>query len=499
MSCSNSKTVEPHSNKPTMHSNGQLIDIDGVFHHARLSRDRRFDGLFFVAVVTTGIYCRSICPAKPAQEANVYYFSHGAAASRAGFRPCLRCRPDASPGSQAWVGSSGLLKQAIDLSLQISPQTGLFYSITEIASRLAISSRYLRQLCQQHMGLPLKQYRLHQQLLMAKQLLQSSHLPIEDIAGYCGFNSLRSFNSACRLKLGVAPSHMRRGKSSDNTIQFVISYRPPYNWRYVHQFLVKRCIDGMASSQRPHQYLTTLELENIKGLLEINHQGEHCRFTIRFWPHPLSKQVDVLGLNRLVRQMLDTDADSELIDQHISQVLPDTGLSGLRLVTTTSPFEAICRAILGQQVTLSFGIKLTHMLVHRLGETWSFQHNTYYFFPRPEVIAHSDLSFLPIPRSRQHTLLNIAQLWCDVINPQESDWLGIKGIGPWTCDYVRMRGLGSTDRLLLGDAVVKKQLSKYVTPEKTLEEVGRHWQQHCRPWGSYLTHQLWALNNQESK
>ncbi|QDF67571.1 helix-turn-helix domain-containing protein [Shewanella sp. SNU WT4] len=523
---------------------------DTLCQRARLSRDRRFDGKFYVAVVTTGIYCRPICPAKAANEANVRYFLHAANAAAAGFRPCLRCCPDAAPASLRWLGSAKHLHQASQLCLQVSPVTGAFYRMEEIAEQLGVTSHYIRQLSQQYLGMGLTQFRLHQQLLMAKQLLHRSDLTFEQVAVYSGFNSMRSFNDACKTKLGKTPSDIRRAlnkhisnpNNCSNLVQFHVGYRPPYDWQHAISFLAKRCISGMARSDGINRYTTTIDNNHIKGLVEITHQGEQCRFALKFWPHPDCDHLPVLALHQWARHFLDADADSHVIDEHLRQLLGHSAKPGLRLVQTVTPFEALCRAVLGQQVTLSFGVKLINLLVAKFAEPWQVNGESYCFFPTPTAIAASDLSFLPIPKARQQSLQALAQLWVDCPAPQAADWLQVKGIGPWTCDYGAMRGLGDTDRFLVGDAVIKKYLAALINRGKmsvngdslhigsfnidhaaveedstllaanndaamamhkidihqvnasiTPAELSALWQQQIRPWGSYLTHQIWAL------
>ncbi len=206
-----------------------------ICQQARLARDARFDGLFFTAVKSTGIYCRPICPARAPAEAQVSYYFSSAAACAAGYRPCLRCRPDSAPGSAAWQGTDTTLQRALKLidagALQQQNQT-------QLAERLGISERYLRKMFQQQLGLAPKHYAITQQVLFAKKLLHETALPISGIAYQAGFNSVRRFNDAFKQQLQLSPSAIRRGHDSTDPemIRLELSYRPPLAWHTMLQF-----------------------------------------------------------------------------------------------------------------------------------------------------------------------------------------------------------------------------------------------------------------------
>lgn len=212
---------------------------------ARVSRDGRFDGYFFVAVKTTGIFCRPICPANLPHESNVEYFGNQAQALQAGYRPCLRCRPDSAPGSWAWKGVETTFQRAMTLIGQGELQR---HNLVELSARLGISDRYLRQLFQQYLGMSPKQYAQYQQLMFAKQLLHTSNMSIGDIAIASGFNSVRRFNDAFQKKLRLAPRDTRKqtaAASGRASKQLRLVYRPPFNWSHLLNFYRKRAICGM--------------------------------------------------------------------------------------------------------------------------------------------------------------------------------------------------------------------------------------------------------------
>ncbi|WP_438865184.1 bifunctional transcriptional activator/DNA repair enzyme AdaA, partial [Neptunicella sp.] len=211
------------------------------FQQARLARDARFDGQFFVAVKSTGIFCRPICPATPPKEHNVEYFLLAEQAMQAGFRPCLRCRPDSAPSSWAWKGVDTTVERALTL-LTDYPQL----TLQHIAVKLGISDRYLRNLFSQKVGMTAKQYQLCQQLLFAKKLLHETALSIEQVALSCGFQSSRRLQDLFKKRLQLSPAQVRKNKPLANDhIQLSLAFRPPYNWPMLRDFLALRAVTGM--------------------------------------------------------------------------------------------------------------------------------------------------------------------------------------------------------------------------------------------------------------
>ena len=451
---------------------------------ARLSRDPRFDGKFFTAVKTTGIYCRTICPAYPPKEKNVLYFSTAIECANAGFRPCLRCRPDSAPGSPAWQGVSTTFKRAIRLinygALQIS-------TLPELASRLGISDRYLRQLFTKHLGISPKAYALYQQCLFAKQLLQQTKLPITQVALASGFNSIRRFNDCFQAQLKLTPSQLRKTKKTDNALSLKLHYRPPFNWLLMQKTLATRAIEGMEWSHE-NSYGRTFTWQEASGSFTAKHiEAENCFIVIVSVDNV--KHLKAIVAN--IRRVLDLDVDIQAVEHDLALYpsLPFSVKPGIRLPGIWNVFEAGIRAILGQQVSVTAAQKLVTTLVHHLGQESSFNELGIrtFLFPSPLAIANSELGFLKIPGSRKQTLKHLAQHFLDCKNSgtDASDvdqWLSLKGIGPWTIAYAKMRGLSNPDIFLGGDLGVKKalaELSETFEPEQ------------ASPWQSYLTFQLW--------
>ena len=479
-----------------------------ICQKARLSRDPRFDGQFFTAVKTTGIYCRSICPAYPPKEQNVTYFSTAIECANSGFRPCLRCRPDSAPGSYAWQGINTTLHRAIRLINQGALQHS---SLIQLAERLGISDRYLRQLFKDNLGTSPKTYALYQQCLFAKQLLHQTDLPITEIALASGFNSIRRFNDCFQAQLKLTPSQLRKSKNENNELLLKLYYRPPFNWSLMQKTLATRAIDGLEWCN-DNSYGRTFTWQQATGSFTAKHIETQNMFAVTI------KLDDVKHLKAIVtniRRILDLDVDMQAVEHDLSSCssIPFAIKPGVRLPGIWNMFEAGIRAILGQQVSITAARNLVTKLVHSLGEQKGEQmgekkganNGEKYLFPTPTAIATSELNCLKIPGSRKQTLKNLAQHFIDCAdtvndnignniktsngtnsnnNPDDAEkWLALKGIGPWTVSYAKMRGLSDPDIFLGGDLGVKKaqkQFSNQLNSEQ------------ASPWRSYLTFQLWS-------
>lgn len=445
-----------------------------TYRAARLARDARFDGRFFVAVKTTGIYCRNTCPATPPKESNVVYFTHAIQAATAGFRPCLRCRPDSAPHSAAWSGSHAVFKRALRLI-----DSGFLqqHSIAELADKMAVSDRYIRQLFNEHLGVSPKNYALYQQCLLAKQLLHHSDLPIHDIAFASGFNSVRRFNDCFLKTIRLTPSQVRRSEiANGSALTLRLHYRPPYDWSRMQAFLSHRLIEGMEWIGDNH-YGRCFERNGSTGHFTAKHMAELHGFQVTIHLKDLSLFQAAV---QQIRRVLDLDADMLAIETMLrTHFEPTLSIhSGLRLPGIWGLFEAGVRAILGQQVSVKAAQNLVTELVRHLGETV----DDHRLFPTPEAVRASDLSFIKMPGSRKQTLHNLANHFID--HPESAkepdSWLNLKGIGPWTVDYAKMRGLSDPDIYLGGDLGVKKAVAdKQLSPKAVA------------PWRSYLTFQLW--------
>lgn len=449
---------------------------------ARLSRDRRFDGLFFVGVKTTGVYCRPVCPVRQPLERNVLYFPSAIAAASAGFRPCLRCRPDSAPGSAAWYGTQVTVRRALGLINTGALQQG---DLAALASRLGVTDRYLRQLFERELGVSPKQYALYQQSLFAKKLLHETRLPITDIALASGFNSLRRFNDCFQKQFRLTPRALRKSAhEAQGSMVLFLACRPPYQWPLLQQFLSARLIPGLEWSGADYygrSFGWARAQRRAQGRFTARFDAERGGFEVELEIDDLQQLAPVV---QNIRRVLDLDADIALIDAAIAAAFDVKLLThaGLRLPGIWDPFEAGVRAVLGQQVSVTAARNLVAQVVEAFhtGDPDGVR-----YFPAPEQLAESALDFLRMPGARKASLRAFAAYAAEnALGDDPGALLQIKGIGPWTVDYIKMRGLSEPDIFLARDLGVKKALENSglaVDPDR------------AAPWRSYLTFHLWNL------
>jgi AraC family transcriptional regulator of adaptative response / DNA-3-methyladenine glycosylase II len=476
-----------------------ILDVNAlnkkICQKARLSRDPRFDGKFFTAVKTTKIYCRTICPVSPPKEENVLYFSSAVECANAGFRPCLRCRPDSAPNSPAWKGVNATLDRAIQLIDAGALQQN---SLPELAERLGVSDRYLRQLFDKNLGMPPKAYALYQQCLFAKQLLHQTSLPITEVALASGFSSIRRFNDCFKSQLFLTPSSLRKAKViSPNMLKLKLYYRPPFDWAYMQKLLKARAINGLEWCDNK-SYGRTFKWLNTSGSFTATHNKHKHLFDVEI---ELNDVKHLKNIVNNIKRVLDLDVDIQAVEHDLQQsFIKGFSLnSGIRLPGIWNMFEAGIRAILGQQVSVTAARKLVEILVINLGvkvETGiknnenenTTQKQVHYLFPTPQAIAHSELTFFKMPRSRKQALINLAQHYITAQAPNDpAEWIKLRGVGPWTVEYAQLRGLSEPDIFLGGDLGVQKAMEQFKDQFK-----GNFTPEQVSPWRSYLTLQLWS-------
>lgn len=465
---------------------------------ARLSRDARFDGLFFIGVKTTGIFCRSICPATPPKEHNVSYYPSALSAVQAGLRPCLRCRPESAPGSPAWRGVQTTLARAVKMIDQGEWQG---QSLPQFAARLGVSDRYLRKLFTTHLGLSPLKYANFQRVLFAKQLLQQTNLPVAEVAYMSGFGSTRRFNAQFVELLALNPRQLRRGQQvkglAGQPLRVVLSYRPPYNWAGVREFYRTRRIAGL-EVVTDNSYSRSFSYQDCQGVFTATHLPNKNSFRIEL---SLTQAQHTLAIIQRIRRLLDLDADAVAITTQLEQIplLSALDSRGLRLPGMWSCFEAGVRAILGQQVSVQAAHKLVTRLLVELGKPLSTMATTaevpHLLFPEPAAVAESSLEFLAMPDKRRQALRKLAEYMLKngvdsgpvIDGITYDDWLAIPGIGPWTVQYTAFR-MGHPDIFLAADLGVKNALKK-LSGNKTKQPVFDA--DTLSPWGSYATLLLW--------
>ena len=477
-----------------------------VCEQARLSRDARFDGLFFTAVRTTGIYCRPVCPAPAPKPGNVVYYPNAAAAESAGFRPCLRCRPELSPGDGSWHRGDDIVARALALidagALDDAP-------LSALAARLHIGERQLRRLFVERLGAPPIGVHGTRRLLFAKQLLTESALPITDVAMAAGFNSLRRFNAVFQNAYRMPPRELRRtpGGSTRDALVLRLAYRPPYDLTAILGFLRGRALPGIEVVDDV-SYARVIGDATAPGWLRVgawpSTHGEDAPDALRLELHgcaPAQLQDTV----RRVRRMFDLDADPDAIATHLAR---DARLApmlrqrpGLRLPSGWDGFEIAVRAVIGQQVSVAAARTLTARLSQRFGAplpdalaALGFAH----FFPTPAALVDADFDGLGLIGSRIATIRGIARALLDgrvdfdrsrTLDAFVARWVALPGIGPWTAQYIALRALGHPDAFPAEDLVLQKTLptdGSRLTAQQ-LRTRAEHW----RPWRGYAVFHLW--------
>ncbi|QJR82787.1 helix-turn-helix domain-containing protein [Alteromonas pelagimontana] len=472
-----------------MSDTGELLISEAQqkqFSEARLARDSRFDGKFFVAVKSTGIFCRPICPARLPQEKNVAYYRLSLEAMRDGYRPCLRCRPDSAPGSFAWLGVTTTVQRALTLLAAIPPQP-----VTIIAQRLGISVRYLHKLMTTHLGISPKQIQVYHQLLFAKSLLQQSRIDVTSVAVAAGFESPRRLQDMMKKYWQLSPSMLRKSHSplavqpSAPVVTLQLSYLPPYDWSFVRDFLLRRQISGVEEISSS-AYARVFTYGVASGKVVATHCPDQQRFNVSLEISDLSQVRNVMAN---VARVLDVQANPDIIQQALARAgIPAAQqLTGIRLPGVWSEFEAGCRAIVGQQVSVKAAINAVNLLVSKLGEITPFGTA----FPTAAAVEAHALEFLKMPQARRQALRLFAATvaeWDTQTPLTENAILAIKGVGPWTRDYIMMRGHSLPD-VYLGTDLIAKRMAGAMALEPEA----------AAPWRSYLTLQLWELADRLQK
>ncbi len=470
------------------------------------AHDTRFDGRVFIGVASTGIYCRPICRVKMPKIENCSFFSSAAAAEAAGFRPCLKCRPELAPGLSPADASKRLARKA---ALMIEEDALSDSSILKLANSLGITDRHLRRVFSAEFGVSPVQYLQTRRLLLAKNLLTDTTLPITDVALTAGFGSIRRFNDLFKDTYKLTPTALRKkGASAEiNTNQDImlqLGYRPPYDWEKLLSFLNTRAIPGVESVKN-NVYRRTISMHYaaaaVYGWLSVENDSSKNMLVIRISPSLLPVISRLLAR---IRILFDLDCEPfEIYDklstmnEHIAGVC----VSGTRLIGCFDPFEMSVRAILGQQITLKAARTLAARMTSAFGEkiTTPYEDLTH-VFPSSKIICHLEtpiedqLGPIGITKAKARSILALAQAlekgaitlsqYADV-KKEITYLLTLPGIGPWTAGYIAMRALGWPDAFLHTDYGIKKALHG-MSQEKILS-ISESW----RPWRSYAMMNLW--------
>ena len=494
-----------------------LVDMYGdveACERAIRSRDARFDGWFFCAVVTTRIYCRPSCPARPHLK-NLRFYPSAAAAQQAGFRACKRCRPDASPGSPEWNVRSDLIARAMRLIADgVVDREG----VTGLASRLGYSVRQIqRQLTAEVGAGPLALARA-QRAQTARVLIETSSLPVSEVAFAAGFASIRTFNDTIQEVFALSPTELRahaasrggqRAKSgmprfssaTPGTLFLRLPFRKPFCPDNLFGHLAATAIPGV-EEWLAGAYRRTIRLPHGHAVVALRPMDDHVACQIS-----LTDQRDLASAISRCRWMLDLDADPVAVHAVLSQdPLMATLVAsnpGRRVPRTVDPAEFAVRAILGQQVSTAAARTHGGRLVHAYGDLVADPHGGLTrLFPTPQVLAAMDPSDLAMPQSRRRTLMGLVdalaqgRLDLDIgANWREARvrLSALHGFGPWTVESIAMRSLGDPDAFLAGDLGVKLAAGHLGIPAtpKALTDHSHLW----RPWRSYAVQYLWATSD----
>ncbi|HUP57369.1 MAG TPA: Ada metal-binding domain-containing protein [Bdellovibrionota bacterium] len=462
---------------------------EDAYYEAILARDHRFDGKFFVGVKTTGIYCRPICPARPKRE-NMEFFPSHLAAEKAGYRPCLRCRPESAPRSPVWIGKSAIVRRAIKM---INSLETLELDEDRFAEQFGVSARHLRRVFIEEIGKTPKQLAFENRLNLARKLLTETSLPIAEVAFAAGFRSIRRFNDAFKGRFGRRPSEIRRLRAREGApLRISLPYRPPFDF------------EGLLASYRNHRIGLLERFEEGKMHRVVALGGKVGEISISNDPEASRLLVDIdfpdtsmiHSIISRVRALFDLDSDPVIIANCMEG---DPGLKallrkcpGIRLPSGWDGFEVAVSAILGQLVSVERGRALVADLIELLGEDSGrrLDGKPIRLFPTPERLASADLASLKSTGVRKQTLkafaAEVASSRLSLDPAQDVDRfieqvLSIRGIGPWTASYMALKVLRHTDAFPSTDLILARALE--IHAKEAVEKAA--------PWRGYAAALLW--------
>jgi AraC family transcriptional regulator of adaptative response / DNA-3-methyladenine glycosylase II len=492
---------------PSPHAATDALPAREICLRAMAAKDARFDGLFFVAVRSTRIFCRPVCPAPPPKRSNLAFYANAAAATAAGYRPCLRCRPELSPEAFARVREDAV-RRALALIAEGALQDS---SCAALAARVGLSARQLQRVFLAHVGATAHAVHATRRLLLAKQLLTETALPATDVALAAGYNSLRRFNTAFKAGCGMAPTAIRRqsaaAKAPSGVLRLRLHYRPPLDFPLLLSFIGKRAIPGI-------ERVTAESYERAvgegKAWLRVRESG---RDVAAHGAKRAALELEIADADpraipeivRRVRRMFDLDADPHAVasvlgeDPLLREALAQR--PGLRVPCGWDGFELAVRAVLGQQISVAGATTMARRLV----ETWGTPRSADApegldrLFPSPSRLRDAALETIGLPRSRAATLRALAaaveegRLSFDggqTLDDFVACATALPGIGPWTAQYIAMRGLALPDAFPAGDLVLQQRLAPAGAArlcERATEARSQAW----RPWRAYAVLHLW--------
>jgi AraC family transcriptional regulator of adaptative response / DNA-3-methyladenine glycosylase II len=487
----NRSESNPLANRP-----GLAYELDPAFcWQAANSRDRRFDGHFFAGIVTTGVYCRSICPVSFGHPTNVRWFRSTEGAEKAGFRPCKRCRPEILPGSSAWFGTMGVVSHAMKLISQGAvDHTGL----EQLADRVGIGTRHLRRLFNEHLGTsPLKiarSYRAH----TARNLILETNEPFTEIASRTGFKSIRQFNHSVRETFGQSPTRLRLLRTTSQSLEgdagivVHLPYRTAFDWSSMIHFLKIRATPGVEAFE-DKTYRRTIEIGGRVGAIEVWHEADHARLSLRVIGIGCDSLMQIV---QRVRRLFDLETSTVHIAKHLSR---DVRLAkilverpGLRVPGAWCGIELTVRAVLGQKLTAVDPPVLVQRLVKAFGCPVQIPiRGLSHLFPRPEVLAEANFENVGVPPERAETIRSLALA---VLNRKlvfsgngSHDALSRlhahPGLEKGVASYIAMRIFGDPDALAHTDRGLRQALGSRGRPVSPAELIRIF--RPFKPWRAY--------------
>ncbi len=482
-----------------------VLDRD-ICYRALLCRDARFDGRFFTAVKTTGVYCRPICPARMPLLKNVEFYLCAAAAEEAGYRPCLRCRPEASPAAPLWQGTAATVARALRLIGDGALDRG---GVETLAETLGMGARHLRRLFMRHLGATPLAIAQTRRLHFARRLIDETALPLADVAFSAGYASTRRFNAAFKTVYGQAPGSFRRAKvqrppAPQSYVDLHLTYRPPLDWSMLLGFLTARAIPGVESVS-DGVYRRSLAVRGVQAVIEVSHAAKRNALLLRV---PLSLAPHLAAIAARIRRQFDLQAaPQEILARLAADPLLEGAVQrhpGIRLPGAWDPFELAVRAIIGQQVSVKGATTVAGRLVKAFGKSLEQSKQIAgisHLFPDAARLAQDDiLEFRGMPRARSRALRSMAQAVRDgkvaldgslPLEELEQRLTALPGIGPWTANYIAMRAVSEPDAFPAGDLALKRAAANggaAELSERQLLQRAEGW----RPWRAYAALLLWA-------
>ena len=457
---------------------------------ARLARDARFDGKFYIAVLTTRIYCRPICKSRTSREENVRYYPSAAAAAEAGFRPCLRCRPECSPGTAVWAGTKNTVSRALRLIHEAGLEEG---GVEALAAHLGVGSRHLRRLFLRHLGATPSAVAQTRRLHFAKKLIDETSLPMTQVAIASGFGSVRRFNAAICKIYRRTPTQIRdlapqQAVRAENQYLFRLDYRPPYAWKRMLEGLAAQAIPGV-EAVRDGTYRRSISWNGVNGYLEVTHHEERDALNVRV---QISEPRSLFYIVERVRGIFDLDADWSTIEGALKADPMLAALMsaepGLRVAGCWNGFELAVRAILSQRADTATATLLAGRLVNSFGSPLRAAPGLSHVFPVPEVLAAGDLGGAGLPSAPSEAIRVLARAVCErqvsfegIADPEATlaRLSGMSGLSHRTVEYVAMRALREPDAFPYAESNVVRALGLGGAAE--LERRSRTW----RPWRAY--------------